>query len=267
MDPSQSWIEELAALRDAGTPCAVVVVSGSKGSVPREAGARMIVAGGDLVWGTIGGGRLEQLAIEAATELVNGGTSTTRAMELPLSESAGQCCGGVVQLLVESFVWRTSPLYVFGAGHVAQALGGLADYLRCRVELIDPREEDEIRPRLPKERPYELRLVDAPEGEVDELPAGARVVIMTHSHDLDQRIVEAALRRDDLAYLGLIGSDRKWARFQKRLVAKGYTPEQIARVRCPIGLGPSSKEPTAIAISVAAELLAEASRAACGTAD
>ena len=120
-------------------------------------------------------------------------------------------------------------------------------------------EADDIYHAVPFASPMSIRA-----GSYADL-AGARVVIMTHNHDLDQRIVEAALRRDDLGYLGLIGSDRKWARFQKRLSAKGFTPEQIARVRCPIGIGPSSKEPTAIAISIAAELLAE--RAPCLGAD
>lgn len=250
------WIEKLSELKRKGVPCVMVVVTAMKGSVPREPGARMIVSGGKLHWGTIGGGNLEKLAIEHATELLKASGSISESVDYPLAEKTGQCCGGNVTLYFETFPWSRKRLFVFGAGHVGQAVGGLADYLSCEVTLIDGRDEREIQPPPPKDRPYELLCIDAPEGEVDALPADAMVLIMTHSHALDLEVLAAALRRGGFPYLGLIGSDRKWKRFQTQLQARGFRPESIARVRCPIGVNRVSKDPTAIAISTAAELLA-----------
>jgi xanthine dehydrogenase accessory factor len=254
MERSQDWIEKLSELRSKRRPCALVVVTGVRGSGPREAGARMIVSGGQLVFGTIGGGNLEKLAIEHAAELLADKKALSESVAYPLSEAAGQCCGGEVTLFFETFPWTRRKIAVFGAGHVAQAIGGLAAYLSADLVLIDPRDEAEIQPALPKQRPFELTLVDSPEEEVDTLPEDTLVLVMTHSHALDLEIVARAIRRE-FAYLGLIGSERKWARFQKRLAQRGFSEAQIAKVRCPIGVSKHSKEPTAIAISVAAELL------------
>lgn len=254
MDRSQDWIEALSDLRSKRRACALVVVTGVKGSGPREAGARMIVSGGQLVFGTIGGGNLEKLAIEHATELIASGKNVSESVAYPLSEAAGQCCGGEVTLFFEAFPWTRRKIAVFGAGHVAQAIGGLSAYLSADLVLIDPRDEAAIQPALPRTRPFELMLVDAPEQEIDELPDDTLVLIMTHSHALDLEIVARAVKRD-FAYVGLIGSDRKWARFRKRLEQRGFTAAEIAKVRCPIGVSKNSKEPAAIAISVAAELL------------
>lgn len=254
MRDQQLWIEKLSELRAQGQPCALVVVTGVKGSGPREAGARMIVSGGQLVFGTIGGGNLEKLAIEHSMALLAGRKSVSESLAYPLSEAAGQCCGGEVTLFYETFPWTRRKIVVFGAGHVAQAIGGLAPYLSADLMLVDPREEHEIQPALTGARPYELVLVDAPEQEIDTLPDDALVLVMTHSHALDLEIVARAIKRE-FPYLGLIGSERKWARFQKRLAMRGFTPSEIAKVRCPIGVSKHSKEPTAIAISVAAELL------------
>ena len=95
-----------------------------------------------------------------------------------------------------------------------------------------------------------------PELAVDEAPPDTVFAVMTHSHPLDEAICDAILRRDDLAFLGLIGSATKRARFVKRLGEAGIPAEQLARLVCPIGLpGIRSKEPTAIAASFAADLL------------
>src|SRR5262245_11619154 len=192
MEPDQSWIDELGELREREEPCVLVVVTRVKGSAPREPGARMIVAGGELVHGTIGGGNLEKLAIERARALIADPEGRSTSADYPLAEEAGQCCGGSVTLFMEPYPWRRRLVVVFGAGHVGQALAGLAPWLRARVRLVDGREEDEIRPRLPRQRPYELVCTDAPEGELDELPENALVVIMTHSHALDLELVARA---------------------------------------------------------------------------
>ena len=215
----------------------------------------MIVRAGRLEWGTIGGGNLEKLAIEHATALCDSREPSSESVSYPLAERTGQCCGGNVTLFYESFSWRRPELCVFGAGHVAQAIGGLTEYLGMNVKLIDGREESEIQPRIPAERPYELLCIDSPEGEVDAIGQDAYVLIMTHNHTLDLEILIAALKRGTFTYLGLIGSDRKWERFKKQLIARGFTSEQIATVRCPIGVSQGSKLPSAIAISTAAELL------------
>lgn len=253
-DAQQQWIEELARLRDAGTPCALVTVTNVRGSAPREPGARLLVAEGKLVWGTIGGGNLEHIAIAHALERLQEGEPTSESVVYPLSEKAGQCCGGEVTLFYETWPWRRRHVVVFGAGHVAQALGGLAPWLRADVQLIDPRSEDELQPPLPAERPYDVLFVDAPEAEVADLPADACVLVMTHSHALDLEVLVRAIPRR-FPYLGLIGSARKWTRFQARLQQRGFTEEDLATVRCPIGLATTSKEPSAIAVSTAAELL------------
>lgn len=257
MDESQAWIEKLSELQGEGRSCVLVVVTEVVGSVPRESGARMIVADGELAWGTIGGGNLEHQAITHATALLTDGLGQSESVEYPLSEKVGQCCGGKVTLFFECMHWARRRVVVFGAGHVGQALGALAPWLQADVKLIDGREEREIRPSLPPaaERPYSLECIDAPEAEIDDLAEDTLVVVMTHSHALDLAVIERALSREAFPYLGLIGSERKWARFRKRLEAKGFSAEVIARVTCPIGASTTSKDPRAIAVSTAAQLL------------
>jgi len=256
VEPDQGWIDALGELRAREEACVLVVVTDVKGSAPREPGARMIVAAGDLVHGTIGGGNLERLAIERATALLADPEARSTSVDYPLAERAGQCCGGSVTLFFEPYRWRRPTVAIFGAGHVGQALAGLAPWLRARVVLVDSRDERDIRPHLPRERPYELVCTSAPEDELDELPAEALVVILTHSHALDLELVARALARGGFPYLGLIGSERKWQRFRKRLAQRGFTDEQLARVRCPIGVTRTSKDPAAIALSTATELVA-----------
>ena len=251
-----AWLDELGRHREAQRPCTVVTVTGTQGSTPRDAGARMIVDGDGVAWGTVGGGRLEQLAVEKAQAMLGEAKAAAESQRFPLGASAGQCCGGEVTLFFESFLWQRQQVAIFGAGRVGQALGGLAPWLGADVLLVDSRSREELIPRLPATTPFEVCFVDAPEGEIGELREGCLILIMTHSHAMDLEILAEALRTGPHPYLGLIGSERKWARFQKQLLRMGFDQERIDTVRCPIGAGATSKEPNQIALSVAAELSA-----------
>ena len=80
----------------------------------------------------------------------------------------------------------------------------------------------------------------------------------THSHALDYALIETALARADWRYIGLIGSKAKRAQFERRLAARGAAVDAFARVRCPVGAGAvavKSKDPGAIAVAIAAEIL------------
>jgi xanthine dehydrogenase accessory factor len=142
-------------------------------------------------------------------------------------------------------------LYLFGAGHVGREVASVLSGLPgLRLAWIDPR-DDQFPDPVP---PGATKLVsDVPEAEVLEAPDGAAFLVMTHSHDLDLRLVETVLRRGRFRWLGLIGSDTKRVRFERRLRAKGLDPNRLV---CPVGVdGIRDKHPRAIAVSVAAQIL------------
>jgi xanthine dehydrogenase accessory factor len=124
------------------------------------------------------------------------------------------------------------------------------------VQWVDER-EGEFPALTGAEPPHIERVcVDTSEAEVALAPPGALYLVMTHRHDLDERITEAVLRRADFGYCGLIGSETKRARFMHRFDARGIDPEAQRRLTCPIGLpGIAGKEPEILAISTVAQLL------------
>lgn len=256
------WLEQ-------GRPAVEVRVARAQGSVPREIGARMLVSAGEVA-GTVGGGHLELQAIEAARELLRAGPGATPfERRWPLGPALGQCCGGVVSLAFAPLdaaalaCWPAAdPLFtlqLYGAGHVGRAIVELLGRLDCAVQWIDERESE-----FPAEAsaPQVQRLcVEPVEAEVPQAPPGAFYLVLTHSHDVDLRITEAVLRRGDFAYLGLIGSATKRARFLHRFEQRGLAPEALARLTCPIGVpGIEGKAPETIAVAVVAQLLQEAER-------
>jgi xanthine dehydrogenase accessory factor len=101
-----------------------------------------------------------------------------------------------------------------------------------------------------------------PELVLAELPRGSRVLVMTHDHGEDFAICDAAIRTTHLEWIGLIGSSAKWTRFRTQLLAAGHTEEAVGRIVTPIGLPgvTTSKDPAAIAVAAAAELLAALER-------
>ncbi|MDY0310469.1 MAG: xanthine dehydrogenase accessory protein XdhC [Castellaniella sp.] len=150
---------------------------------------------------------------------------------------------------------RPDPLHVviFGAGHVGQALVGILGTLPCRVTWVDAR--DDLFPATVPAN-VQIEATDTPEAVIAEAPPGSCFLIMTHDHALDQRLCEQLLRRDDVAYFGLIGSQTKRRKFEHRFRARGIAPERIARIVCPIGEpGIEGKQPAVIAVAVAAQLL------------
>ena len=155
--------------------------------------------------------------------------------------------------LLERFGTRKQVLALIGAGHVGRALILALAPLDFSVVWIDPRKDE-----FPAIVPGDVRAVvsAAPAGELDAVPDGAFVLVMSHSHALDFDVVLAALKARRFGYVGLIGSATKKARFISRMRQAGLRDDDIARLVCPIGIeGIESKVPAAIAASVVADLL------------
>lgn len=247
----------------AGRRAMLVQVLEHRGSVPREAGTRMLVAA-DAVAGTIGGGHLEWQAISRARALLASGTTAAFNQPIALGPTLGQCCGGALTLRTAPLnpaalaAWPDeAPLFtlqLYGAGHVGRAIARLLDALPCRMTWIDEREAEF--PPWPSAAHVQRLCVEPVESEVPHAPAGACYLVLTHSHDLDLSITEAILRRADFGFLGLVGSATKRARFLHRFEARGIPADVLARLTCPIGLpGIPGKQPELIALAVVAQLL------------
>ena len=276
------WLSAIQQLRADGSPAVLVTVVETRGHAPRDAGAKMVVAA-DGTWGTVGGGNLEQTAVDRARELIAAGATRPEMLDSALNDHARnvhgrQCCGGVVRLLLEPLPARPT-VAIFGVGHVGYELGRILSRLELRLHLVDSR-ADKLDP---------LRLADITSGVADvsvhrellgelvleRLPRGAHVLIMTHDHAEDFALCDAALRFAELSgaevaratsapdnserwgSVGLIGSRAKWGRFRRLLLEAGHDVATVERITCPIGLPTlTGKEPAVIAIGVAAALVA-----------
>lgn len=258
------WMKAIQQLRERRRPGVLVTLISVRGHSPREAGAKMVVAE-DRTFATVGGGNLEAVAVERARAMLAEGTTVPATLDVSLSDKAPyqhgvQCCGGEVTLLLEPLPVVPSAA-IFGMGHVGLELARILARHDLELHLVDSR-SDQLGPdRLgvlddAVARVHIHHVPVLPELVVSELPPGSHMLIMTHDHAEDAALCDAALRSVNLATIGLIGSQAKWVRFQRKLAEEGHAPEAIARITTPIGLpAMSGKEPAAIAVSVAGWLL------------
>ena len=272
-----SWLGKVLSELADGRDIVLVTVTATKGSSPRNVGARMLITA-DEIWQTIGGGAVEfDIMARARKMLANGDNGWERQhLTFALGPDMGQCCGGQMSILLEKFgnkqesdlqalsvavtcktilshplgsgpplsiepISRVpafsapitpplTPLFIYGAGHVSRALLPRLDGLGFEIFLVDI--DDDRYPADLGDKAQKL-LAKAPEVIASHAPLGAAHLVMTHSHSLDEAICLEVLTRGGFAFLGLIGSKSKRARFTKRLLAAG-----ISEARGSSGPGP-----------------------------
>ncbi|TGQ65466.1 MAG: xanthine dehydrogenase accessory protein XdhC [Mesorhizobium sp.] len=273
-----SKVQSLKAFLGSAARLALVEVTGTKGSTPREKGAFMLVSHA-ATSGTIGGGQLEYMAIDKARQTLGSSPSkrggarievneVCATLDVPLGPEIGQCCGGRVEVSIrvvdaalaaeliaaaEAEEADMPHVYVFGGGHVGQALAASLALLPVHAVVIETRAE--ALDSMPMS--VETRLTPMPEAEVRNAPPGTAFAILTHDHALDFLIVSEALKRDDAAYVGMIGSKTKKATFRNWFLKSADGEErQFARLVSPIGGDAvKDKRPPVIAALAAAEIM------------
>ncbi|MDO5739664.1 MAG: xanthine dehydrogenase accessory protein XdhC [Ornithinimicrobium sp.] len=259
------WLRAVEMLRSQRQPGVLVTVTAVRGHSPRHAGAKMVVGEHDT-WDSVGGGNLEMVAIQRARALLAQDAPAPVTISSQLSDKAPyehgvQCCGGVVTMLLEP-LHVTPVVAIFGMGHVGHELARILARHDLDLHLVDTRPEQLAEAMMGPYADADARIHShqmpvLPELVLGGLPAGTHILVMTHDHAEDYAIVDAALRTEGLGSIGLIGSSAKWSRFRSRLLREGgFDLEALERVRTPIGLPTvTSKEPAAIAVGVAADLL------------
>ena len=234
-----------------------------KGSSPNKINDIMLISN-DTIFGTIGGGNLEYLVVNEAKILINNKVNK-KSLNIPLGPGIGQCCGGYVQIKLslhnnssdalkneKSYEDGNTNLYIFGAGHIGQAIIKKLENINFNTFLIDSREDflkmkniNNINYLLSK-KPWEI---------VHRLKENSYFVVLTHSHDYDLKILNEVLKKN-FTFLGLIGSKTKKNRFFKRLIDNGHNKSLVEKIECPIGINiGNSKEPDEIAFSIITRLI------------
>ncbi|HNB53564.1 MAG TPA: XdhC family protein, partial [Anaerolineales bacterium] len=237
--------QSLAHLEATGFPCILCTVIASQGSTPRHAGSKMLVYPDGRIEGTIGGGELESRVVQAAREaLVEGKPRTLEfAMVDPQRGDPG-VCGGMMTVFIEP-VLPPPTILVIGAGHVGRAVVHLAHWLGFRVVVSDDRAEfctPEVTPGADMYLP--VPMVEIPE-KIPMTPH--HYVILTTRNVMVDVPGLPALLATPAAYIGIIGSKRRWLITQEKLREAGVPETQLSRVVSPIGLALNAETPEEIA--------------------
>lgn len=258
MDSFYEKVNELLAAR---IPFVAVTVVDTTGSVPNEAGTKMLVTAKGLIHGTVGGGKIEKKAIEEAQKLLasDDPAKKTHFVNWSLEKDVGMTCGGMSKLFFEKHNCTCWQITVFGAGHVANALISILEKLDCKITCIDHRAE--WLDKLP-ESPSLGKILCSEDykAHVKEIPEGSFVLLMTMGHSSDLPILLEILKTRQFPYLGVIGSDAKAARLRKDIIEAGLSQHSTKAFYCPIGLHFGSNHPQEIALSISAQLLQERDR-------
>lgn len=248
-----SIYQALAELEKNNESAALCTVTGSEGSTPRHVGSKMLVHPDGHFIGTVGGGELENRVIKAALESIQ--TETAQTLSYSMADpSRGDpgVCGGQVEVFVEPIL-PTPLILVIGAGHVGKAVVHLAKWLGYRVAVSDDRAEfctPESTPGADAYYPVKM----------DELPKHVNIdkrtvlILTTRGSSVDAAGLSPLLD-SPAAYIGIIGSKRRWATTVKALKEQGVDEAKIAKVHSPMGLELQAETPEEIAVSIMAEVM------------
>lgn len=236
---------------DQGMEAAIVTITESAGSTPRQIGTSMGVLEDKSIIGTIGGGALENRVIQLAIDAIKEGQSVSHHLPLD-SKGIEMVCGGNVDIFID--VYKQKPkLLISGGGHVGYELYKAASLLDFDIVIFDDREEFLNKDRFPLAKEIIL-------GPMNEnlknykMDKNTYIVIVTRGHGLDQECLQAVIGAD-VKYIGSMGSKRKIKIMMDNLKELGFPKEELSKIYAPIGLDIASNKPSEIAISILGEIL------------
>ena len=248
-----SIYSRLAELQARGESAALCTVAQTSGSVPRRAGSKMLVFPDGRIEGSVGGGEMEARVIAEALAALKDGKP--RVLEYSLTDRARGdpgICGGTMEVFVEP-VQPQETLLIIGAGHVGRALAQLADFLGYRVLLSDDRPDLCTPEAVPHARAfYPVPMAELPDN-LDINPQ-TYIALTTRNAEIDIKGLPALLN-SPAAYIGVIGSRRRWAEARKKMEAAGVAKKKLDKVTSPMGLELNAETPEEIALSIMSEIV------------
>jgi xanthine dehydrogenase accessory factor len=248
-----SIYQELAKMEERNDAGAVCTIIRTEGSTPRHEGSKMLVYSNGQTSGTIGGGELESRVVSEALQAMGDGRPKllTYSMSEPERGDPG-VCGGQLQIYIEP-IRPKDKLVIIGAGHVGREIAHLASWLGFFVIVSDDRKQYCNAEFIPDgDEFFPVPILELT--KLIEITSSTYVVMPTRNIEVDLEGLPVLLDTP-AAYIGVIGSRRRWATTRKKLIEMGVAEDKIARIRSPMGLNLRVEKPEEIALSIMAEIL------------
>lgn len=238
----------LAQIEKSGKAAVLCIIVDSKGSTPRKAGSKMLVFSNGSIEGSVGGGKIEFLVIEAALQQMN--SNNPKTISYDLGGEVGMQCGGKMTIYFET-VQSPPRLFIFGAGHIGKVLAKMAIPFGFQVKLVDDRKEVFQQEVSGVENIHDefQKALQSIEFRDDDF-----VVVTTYKHTYDEEITAYILQQKH-AYLGMMASKRKASISKEKWLERGINQNLIDSVCTPIGLPMECETPEEIALSITAQLV------------
>jgi xanthine dehydrogenase accessory factor len=250
-------LRELHAAVERGDPVVMATVVETRRSVPRHAGAKMLVFGDGRMVGTVGGGAMESQVIDEARAALRTGRPKLVNYELIAPDRGDPgVCGGEVRIYLEPYM-PPATVFIVGAGHVGRAVAELAHWLGYRVVITDDRPDQADAEALPDADVVHAGPLAA---ALEAYPVDDRTAVVVVSRDT-QIDVDAVTRLMDspARYVGVMGSERRWRIVRDQLVEAGIDADGLAdRVHVPIGIDLGAETVEEIAVAIMGEIIREA---------
>jgi len=248
-----TYLEQFLDLVAKKEPFVEIILVDARGSTPADSGSKALVTKEGVVWGTVGGGKVEAKAINHSIELLRLGEKKNDFLIWNLQRDVGMTCGGEVKLYFDVHFAKVWEIAVFGAGHVSQSLVPLLLTLDCHVTCVDSRLE--WIEKLASHHQLKKLHLATPKDYVTELPSDAFFVLMTQGHATDFPILKEILLQKKGSFIGVIGSKSKKLVLERELREAAVPDEYVERFYCPVGLPIGDSSPAEIAVSITSQLL------------
>ena len=238
-----------------GETIALVTIVGTKGSTPREVGAKMVVGKDGLISGTIGGGITEAKVIEETKQALREGKGKLLTYHLTKEAAAldeGATCGGDMKVFID-VLQPKEEILIFGAGHISVYVSKLAKMVGFKVTIIDDRKEFANQDRFPEADEIIAEDTEKALRNLNIAPS-TYIIIVTRGHFKDEEVLGSVIR-SNAAYIGMIGSRKKNATVFQHLKEQGVSAQELKKVHAPIGIDIGAQTPEEIAVSIIAEII------------
>jgi len=248
--------KDIYGIVERGSECVLITVVEKNGHGPSQVGRRIVVTPDGKAEGTIGGGTLELLALKEAKTIFSSQESYLKRYlledkENPKGEKTGMLCGGEVLLFFE-YIGSSENVFIFGAGHIGKNVIKLMEPLDFKLNIMDTRKG--TIDGISEAKGIFIEKIDSFFKDIEYMKNGF-VLISTHSHDLDYRVLKNILKSGvKLKYLGMIASDKKLNSMIEKFEQETGEKFDKSLLYSPAGLNIGGSTPVEIALAVVAEI-------------